>query len=135
MQSSTRSRSRRFGSTNPDQHLSGESSPAGEPVDWRRNLAALWFAEFTAIFGFSFNLPFLALFLHNELHVRDPQQLALWTGAAAGASGITMALVSPIWGVLADRYGRRSMLLRAIVGGALSVGLMGFSQSPSTPSH
>ena len=36
-------------------------------VDWRRNLAALWFAEFTAIFGFSFAFPFLSIFISQDL--------------------------------------------------------------------
>ena len=99
------------------------------PVDWRRNLAALWFAEFTAIFGFSFAFPFLPVYL-RELGVHDPGQLAIWSGVAGGASGAALAVMSPIWGVLADRYGRRAMLLRAMVGAGLTVGLMGFARGP-----
>ena len=100
------------------------------PVDWRRNLAALWFAEFTAIVGFSFAFPFLPVFLSQDLGMREPHQLALWAGLAGSASGFSMAIASPIWGALADRYGRRSMLLRAMVGGGISVGLMGLAQVP-----
>lgn len=96
---------------------------------WRRNLAALWFAQFTAIFGFSFAFPFLPLYL-RQLGVHDPGQLAVWTGLAAGASGASLAVMSPIWGMLADRYGRRAMLLRAMIGGAATVGLMGFARGP-----
>src|SRR5215467_15769183 len=98
-------------------------------VDWRRNLAALWFAQFTAIFGFSFAFPFLPVYL-RQLGVHDPGQLALWTGVTAGASGASLAIMSPIWGTLADRYGRRAMLLRAMLGGAVTVGLMGFARGP-----
>jgi DHA1 family multidrug resistance protein-like MFS transporter len=98
-------------------------------VDWRRNLAALWFAELTAIFGFSFAFPFLPVYL-RELGVRNPGELAVWTGVAGGASGFALAIMSPIWGALADRYGRRPMLLRAMIGGALTVGLMGFARGP-----
>jgi MFS family permease len=100
-----------------------------QAVDWRRNLAALWFAELTAIFGFSFAFPFLPLFL-RELGIHNPSELALWTGVAAGASGFSLAVMSPVWGALADRYGRRSMLIRAMVGGAITVGLMGFARGP-----
>jgi MFS transporter, DHA1 family, multidrug resistance protein len=98
-------------------------------VDWRRNLAALWFAQVTAIFGFSFAFPFLPVYL-RQLGVHDPSQLALWSGVAGGASGAALAVMSPIWGVLADRYGRRPMLLRAMVGAGLTVGLMGFARGP-----
>jgi len=98
-------------------------------VNWRRNLAALWLAEFTAILGFSFAFPFLPLFLHRELHIPNGSELAFWTGISAGATGFALALTSPIWGRLADRYGRKPMLVRAMVGGGISVGLMGLAQS------
>jgi len=99
------------------------------PVIWRRNLAALWLAEFTAILGFSFAFPFLPLFLHRELHIPSGSQLAFWTGISAGATGFSLAITAPIWGRLADRYGRKPMLVRAMIGGAISVGLMGLAQS------
>ena len=98
-------------------------------MDWRRNLAALWLAEFTAILGFSFAFPFLPLFLHRELHIPNGSQLAFWTGVSAGITGFALALTGPIWGRLADRYGRKPMLVRAMVGGGISVGLMGLAQS------
>lgn len=56
--------------------------------------------------------------------------MALWTGVTGSASGLTSAVVSPFWGILADRYGRKSMLLRAMIGGGLSVGLFALARSP-----
>jgi MFS family permease len=100
-------------------------------VNWRRNLAALWFAEFTAIFGFSFAFPFLSVFLHNDLGVPKGGELDLWVAASASASGLSMAVASPIWGIIADRYGRKPMLLRSMLGGAITVGLIAFAQTPS----
>ena len=99
------------------------------PVNWRRNLAALWLAELTAILGFSFAFPFLPLFLHQDLHIPNGPQLSFWSGISAGTTGFALALTSPIWGRLADRYGRKPMLVRAMIGGGISVGLMGLSQS------
>ena len=99
-------------------------------VNWRRNLAALWFAEFTAIFGFSFAFPFMPIFLSQDLGVRQGSDLDLWTAAAVSASGISMAIASPIWGVLGDRYGRKPMLIRSMLGGAITVGLIFFAQTP-----
>ena len=46
------------------------------------------------------------------------------------ASGLTSAVVSPVWGILADRYGRKSMLLRAMIGGGVSVALFAIARSP-----
>jgi DHA1 family multidrug resistance protein-like MFS transporter len=99
--------------------------PLRHPADWRRNLAALWLAEFTAIFGFSFAFPFLPLFLHRDLGIPNGPRLALWTGVAASVTGFALAITSPIWGMLADRYGRKPMLVRAMIGGGVSVGLIG----------
>ena len=104
-------------------------NPQPPTVNWRRNLAALWLAELTAILGFSFAFPFLPLFLHQELHIPSGPQLSFWSGISAGATGFALALTSPIWGRLADRYGRKPMLVRAMIGGGISVGLMGLSQS------
>ncbi len=98
-------------------------------INWRRNLAALWVAEFTAIFGFSFAFPFLPAFLHRDLGIQDQRSLAFWTGVAAGATGFAMAFASPVWGLLADRYGRKPMLLRAMLGAGVTVGLMGLAQT------
>jgi MFS family permease len=100
------------------------------PVDWRRNLVALWFAEFTAIFGFSFAFPFLSIFISQDLGVSQGHDLDLWTAAAGSVSGLTMAIASPIWGVLGDRYGRKPMLIRSMLGGAITVGLIFFVQNP-----
>jgi MFS transporter, DHA1 family, multidrug resistance protein len=67
--------------------------------------------------------------LHSELHIPNGPELAFWTGVTGGATGFALALTSPIWGRLADRYGRKPMLVRAMVGGGISVGLMGLAQS------
>jgi len=83
-----------------------------------------------AIFGFSFAFPFLPIFLNRDLGVQTGTDLYLWTAASASASGISMAIASPIWGVLGDRYGRKPMLIRSMLGGAITVGLIFFAQSP-----
>lgn len=90
----------------------------------------MWFAEFTAIFGFSFAFPFLSIFLNKDLGVHAGHDLDLWTAASASSSGLAMAIASPIWGVLGDRFGRKPMLLRSMLGGAITVGLISFAQNP-----
>lgn len=100
-------------------------------MNWRRNLAALWFAEFMAIFGFSFAFPFLSIFISKDLGVHPGRDLDLWTAASASVSGLSMAIASPIWGILGDRFGRKPMLLRSMVGGAITVGLIFFVQNPA----
>jgi DHA1 family multidrug resistance protein-like MFS transporter len=41
-----------------------------------------------------------------------------------------MAFASPIWGMLGDRFGRKPMLIRSMLGGGLTVGLIFLVQSP-----
>jgi MFS transporter, DHA1 family, multidrug resistance protein len=84
-----------------------------------------------AIFGFSFAFPFLSIFISHDLAVHQGRDLDLWTAAIASVSGLSMAIASPIWGVLGDRYGRKPMLIRSMVGGALTVGLIYFAQTPT----
>ena len=104
--------------------------PAAVVVNWRRNLAILFFAQFTAIFGFAFAFPFIPLYLSHDLGVHSSRDLALWTGVSGSATGLTSAIVSPIWGILADRYGRKSMLLRAMIGGGLTVAFLALARTP-----
>ncbi|HEY3084257.1 MAG TPA: MFS transporter [Candidatus Dormibacteraeota bacterium] len=88
-------------------------------------------AEFMAIFGFSFAFPFLSIFLNKDLGVHSGTDLYVWTAASASASGIALAIASPIWGILGDRYGRKPMLVRSMLGGGITVGLIYFAQNPT----
>ncbi|HEY7201841.1 MAG TPA: MFS transporter [Candidatus Dormibacteraeota bacterium] len=103
---------------------------AAREVDWRRNLLALWIACFTGIVGITAMIPFVALFLTRDLGVRDPGQLALWTGAASAASGLGQAVAGPLWGALGDRFGRRPLLLRAILMGGAIMAATSLARSP-----
>ena len=80
---------------------------------------------FTA-FGFVF--PFLPLFI-AQLGVGDVQQVEVWSGISSFGQAIVLSVFSPIWGALADRKGRRVMVLRAAFGGGLVIALMGLSQN------
>jgi MFS family permease len=52
-----------------------------------------------------------------------------WSGIAFGATFFTAALVQPVWGWLADKYGRKSMLIRASLGMAITMSMMGLAQN------
>jgi DHA1 family multidrug resistance protein-like MFS transporter len=98
-------------------------------VDWKRNLTFLWIAQFLSLIGFSFALPFVP-FYFQELGVTGRGALRVWTGLFAAGSGIPLAIAAPIWGALADRYGRRPMSLRASLAGALVLAGMGLARTP-----
>jgi DHA1 family multidrug resistance protein-like MFS transporter len=89
---------------------------------WRRNLYVIWLATFASLAGGHLAMPFLPLFIQQDLGVSDPGQAAIWSGLANAASGLAMATMAPIWGSLADRHGRKPMLVRAQFGmGAANV--------------
>jgi len=72
----------------------------------------------------------LSIFISQDLGVAPGRDLDLWTAAAGSVSGLAMAIASPIWGVLVDRFGRKPMLIRSMLGGAITVGLIFFVQTP-----
>src|SRR6266853_1042537 len=95
------------------------------PATWRRTLWGVVIALSAGVFAVSFINPFAPLFLVQELGLRDPKQLAVWTGLILGSSSLTKFLASPFWGMLADRQGRKTMLIRAQAAAGLMTAIMG----------
>jgi DHA1 family multidrug resistance protein-like MFS transporter len=95
---------------------------------WQRNLYTLWVAELIAIAGFTVVLPFLPYYV-QDLGVTAQGQVEFWSGLLFASQAIAMAIFSPIWGSVADRYGRKLMVERAMFGGAVVMGAMGFVQN------
>jgi DHA1 family multidrug resistance protein-like MFS transporter len=105
--------------TDPDQ---------GQP-GWNITLYAVWAGQLLALIGFSSRVPFLPFFL-GDLGVPDVAGQTLWSGVINAAGAAAMAITAPFWGILADRYGRKPMLMRGLFGGAVIVALMGFATAP-----
>jgi len=101
----------------------------GSAPNWQRTLGALWLAQTLTIIGFSLRTPFLPFFV-AELGARDLRSQVLWAGAINAGGAAVMAITAPLWGALADRYGRKLMVLRAMVAGSLTIGLMALATSP-----
>ena len=80
-------------------------------TDWQRNLKIAWIGTFFTGASFSIVMPFMALYI-EELGVKG-DMVEWYTGLSVAISALASALVSPIWGRLADRYGRKPMMIRA----------------------
>ncbi len=93
---------------------------AWERITW---IAAT--TQFFTLIGFGLSMPFIPLYV-QALGVHDRSEVALWSGVLAGSAALSMAFVAPLWGALADRYGRKPMLVRSMVGGAVVIVAMGF---------
>ena len=90
---------------------------------WKKNLYVVFFAEMIVVTGMTFVIPFLPFYV-KELGISNVEQAARWSGWLMGAPALSMIIVSPLWGSLADRVGRKPMIERAIFGGAISVFMM-----------
>jgi MFS family permease len=102
------------------------ASSVAAHAHWQRNLAVCMFGSFTTIVAMTLLLPFLPLYV-EQLGVKDHAAIVQWSGVAYGATFFSAALVAPLWGRLADRYGRKPMLIRASLGMAVAMALIGMA--------
>lgn len=87
---------------------------------------ALWFGNFATGAGASMSMPFLPLFI-STMGNFPKWELTLYAGLAFSGVFLSQAIVSPLWGNLADKTGRKPMLLRAAIGMTISATLTGLS--------
>jgi MFS transporter, DHA1 family, multidrug resistance protein len=106
-------------------HRSGSvaGGDAGAP-QWQRTLWAMVGIQFIMTAAFSMLTPIMPLFL-PVLGVASPSAVALWAGVLAGTTSFVAAFASPLWGRLADRHGRKLMLLRSSIAVGVFAALMG----------
>jgi MFS transporter, DHA1 family, multidrug resistance protein len=95
---------------------------------WRVTLWAMVAVQIVMSLSFSVLSPVMPLFL-PDLGVRDPSAIDLWAGILASITSFIGVFTSPIWGRLADRYGRKLMVLRSCFGISVFTLLMGISGS------
>jgi DHA1 family multidrug resistance protein-like MFS transporter len=93
----------------------------------QRNLYVLWIGNFLTACSFSLVMPFLPRFI-AELGVTD--NLYTWAGLTYAVTFVASAIMSPIWGNLADRFGRKPMIIRSGISIGLIYLLMSFCTSP-----
>jgi DHA1 family multidrug resistance protein-like MFS transporter len=102
--------------------------PRAQAESWRRNVWALALIVFVAFIGFQFFSPFLPLFV-RELGVTDAGRIALWSGLLSAVTPAVSGLLAPFFGRLADRFGRKAMLIRSLVGFIVIIAAMGMVTS------
>jgi len=91
---------------------------------WKKNLWILWVTQVISLMSFGFGLPFIPIYI-KELGQFSEAQLNLYTTVLAAAPALTMGIMAPIWGNLADRFGRKLMILRAMFLAVFIIGAMG----------
>lgn len=92
---------------------------------WQRTLWISFFARLVTAIGFSTIFPFLPLYV-AALGSSSNLSVEFLAGAVFSAQALTMMIASPFWGSVADHYGRKLMVQRAMFGGAVITGMMAF---------
>lgn len=93
---------------------------------WKVNLISVWLGCFFTGLAISQILPFLPLYI-AQMGVTSHESLSMWSGLTFSVTFLVSAVVSPMWGSLADRKGRKLMLLRASLGMAIAILLQAFA--------
>ncbi len=88
----------------------------------------MFVAQLLTAVGFSSIFPFLPLYVQS-LDSSSGLSLEFLAGMVYSGQAFTMMLASPAWGAVADRFGRKLMVERAMFGGAIILLLMAFVRS------
>ena len=95
---------------------------------WQLSLAILFMVQLFTSAGFSLVFPFLPLYV-GSLHSTTGWSIEILSSLVIASQGFTMMFAAPVWGALADRHGRKLMVMRATLGGAVVLSLMGVVQT------
>ena len=101
---------------------------AGQEAYWRRNMYICLFGSFTTMMAMSLLLPFLPVYV-AELGVKSPAAVVQWSGIAYGITFLGAGAMAPVWGKVADLYGRKLILIRASLGMAICMSLIGLASN------
>ncbi|HIU64331.1 MAG TPA: MFS transporter [Candidatus Avacidaminococcus intestinavium] len=101
-----------------------------QPVNWRRNLLVLWGGVFLTCASYTMIVPFLPLYLLQELGV-SPTSVNMWTGIIFSITFLGSAIMAPYWGALADKVGQKRMVVRAGFGLSLCYCLAALASTPT----
>jgi DHA1 family multidrug resistance protein-like MFS transporter len=93
-------------------------------VQWQRTLWVMVGIQFIMTGAFSVLSPIMPLLL-PELGVETASAVDLWAGILNGVTSFVAAFASPVWGRVADRRGRKLMLLRSSLAIGVFTALMG----------
>jgi len=99
-----------------------------KPVSWQKTLWTMAAVQAMMMMAFSSSAPFLALFI-EQLGVKDVHQVDVWAGVISSANFLVSAVLSPFWGAVADRRGKKMMVLRTTLAISFFTFIMGFSRN------
>jgi len=95
---------------------------------WKRNLTIVWMGQFLTMTAISAVTPFLPLYV-KQLGSQSLEEISIFSGLAFAGPFALSLFFAPIWGSTGDKYGRKLMTLRALIGLAIAQILAGLCQN------
>lgn len=93
-------------------------------VKWRENLYIAWIGCFFTGASISLVMPFIPVYIEQ---LGAPQsKIEMYSGLAISITALAAGLIAPVWGSLADRKGRKMMMIRAAGGMTITMGALAF---------
>lgn len=96
---------------------------------WNQSIRILSGGRFLSSAGLTGISPFIPYYM-EQMNVGTSAEVLMWTGLSVSAPALSYALLTPFWGKIGDRWSRKWMVIRALVGLSLSMLLMGAAQTP-----
>ena len=84
--------------------------------------------QFVMSLTFSVSTPFMPLLI-DQIGAGSRGQVELWSGLVNAVFPLSAAILSPLWGALADRTGRKAMVVRACIAACVFNALSGIAQN------
>lgn len=93
-------------------------------IDWKKNMYIAWIGCFFTGASFSLVMPFIPIYIEQLGAPQD--KIEFYAGLSISVTALSAAIFAPIWGILADRRGRKLMMIRAAAGMAITMGSLAF---------
>lgn len=104
------------------------ATPAEPENDWKITFYLMMAVQLIMGMSLTVIAPLLPLFLPT-IGVTGERNILIWTGLLTSANLFAAAAASPVWGVLADRYGRKAMVMRSSASICLFTAMMIFTHN------
>ena len=84
-------------------------------ANWKRTFGVLWICVFLVCASYTMVVPFLPLFLVQELHL-PAANAKMWSGVIIAVTFVLAGVMAPYWGARGDVSGQKINAIRAGVG-------------------
>ncbi len=113
-----------------DHHPNPPLSDEADFPRWQRTVLVIALGAGMASFAMNFWVPFLAIYM-KDLGAKDDASALAWVGLAYTGTGVARLVSGPLWGMLADRYGRKRMFVRALFAATLTTLIAAVARHPA----